>query len=197
VKPRRRIVVLAVVLAAAVWFGRDRILTAMGAYLVNASPPEKADIAVVLAGDIRGHRILTAGELVKNGYAPVALISGPNRIYGQHECDLEIAFAVKKGYPQAYFAPFPDDVWNTGEEVAAIMVELRRRHVHKVLLVTSNYHTRRAVKMFRKAAAGEITAVAVAAPDDFFTPDGWWKNREGQKTFLSEWEKTIAVWVGL
>lgn len=196
-KPRRRIVVLAVVLAAAVWFGRDRILTAMGAYLVNASPPEKADIAVVLAGDIRGHRILTAGELVKNGYAPVALISGPNRIYGQHECDLEIAFAVKKGYPQAYFAPFPDDVWNTGEEVAAIMVELRRRHVHKVLLVTSNYHTRRAVKMFRKAAAGEITAVAVAAPDDFFTPDGWWKNREGQKTFLSEWEKTIAVWVGL
>lgn len=196
-KPRRRIVVLAVVLAVAVWLGRARILTAMGAYLVDASPPEKADIAVVLAGDIRGRRILTAADLVKNDYAPVALISGPNRIYGAHECDLAIAFAVKQGYPESYFAHFEDDVWNTGEEVAAIMLELRRRHVHRVLLVTSNYHTRRALKLFRKAAAGEITAIAVAAPDDFFTPDGWWKNREGQKTFLSEWEKTIAVWVGL
>ena len=195
-KPRRRTLLLILVLAVAAWFGRARILTALGAYLVDASAPEKADIAVVLAGDITGHRIVTAGDLVKNGYVPVALISGPNRIYGTHECDLAIAFAVKKGYPEAYFAHFEDDVWNTGEEVAAIMVELRRRNVHKVLLVTSNYHTHRALQLFRKAA-GDITAIAIAAPDDNFTPAGWWKNREGQKTFLSEWEKTIAMWVGL
>jgi uncharacterized SAM-binding protein YcdF (DUF218 family) len=197
VKPRRRaILLLAIVLALAAWFQRERILGTLGAQLVEASAPEKAELAVVLAGDITGRRILTAADLVKNGYAPVALVSGPNRVYGAHECDLAIAFAVKSGYPEAYFAHFENDVWNTGEEVAAIVLELHRRKVHKVLLVTSNFHTRRAAKLFR-AAAPEITAIAIASPDDNFTPDGWWRNREGRKIFLTEWEKTIATWLGL
>jgi uncharacterized SAM-binding protein YcdF (DUF218 family) len=177
VKFRRRVLLVVLVLALIGWFERVRILTAMGTALVESSPPEKADIAIVLAGDSSGHRILTAADLVKNGYAPVALVSGPNHIYGSPECDLAIAFAVKRGYPESYFAHFEDNVWSTGEEVAAIMVELRRRNVHKVLLVTSNYHTHRALSLLRKAA-GDITAIAVGAPDDYFTPDGWWKNRE-------------------
>jgi hypothetical protein len=37
----------------------------------------------------------------------------------------------------------------------------------------------------------------VAAPDQYFSPDGWWKSREGRKIFLVEWEKTFATWVGL
>jgi hypothetical protein len=37
----------------------------------------------------------------------------------------------------------------------------------------------------------------VAAPDLYFTPDGWWKNREGRKTFLLEWMKTVATWFGM
>jgi hypothetical protein len=37
----------------------------------------------------------------------------------------------------------------------------------------------------------------VAAPDRYFSSDGWWKNREGRKTFLVEWEKTVATWFGI
>jgi uncharacterized SAM-binding protein YcdF (DUF218 family) len=65
-----------------------------------------------------------------------------------------------------------------------------------VLLVTSNYHTRRAANLFR-AAAPDLTFIPIAAPDQDFSPDSWWRSRQGQKTFLMEWEKTVAVWVGL
>ena len=192
----RRIFLLVLVLATVAWFGRERILGAMGGALVAASPPEKADIAVVLAGDSTGNRILKAAELVRNGYAPLALISGPGDQYGYHECDLAIPFAVKHGYPESYFAHSENDAKSTRAEVAALATDLRHRGVHKVLLVTSNYHTRRAGKLFRQAAP-ELAVVVVAAPDKYFAPDGWWKDREGQKIFLSEWEKTIAVWLGI
>jgi hypothetical protein len=50
-----------------------------------------------------GNRILTAGDLVRQGLAPKALISGPSEIYGQFESDLAIPFAVRRGYPASDF----------------------------------------------------------------------------------------------
>ena len=38
---------------------------AMGRFLVETQPPEKADMIVVLGGDWYGNRILKAAELVK------------------------------------------------------------------------------------------------------------------------------------
>lgn len=187
---------VAAVLAFAGWLAHDRILGALGRYLVDAAPPEKADIAVVLAGDAYGHRILTAADLVRNGYAPLVLVSGPGGEYDFHECDLAIPFAVKRGYPESYFAHFEHNARSTAEEAEAIVPELRRRNVHKALLVTSNFHTRRAGGIFRRAAP-DMTIVTIGAPDEYFTPGGWWHSREGEKTFLVEWEKTVASWVGL
>lgn len=187
---------VATVLAFAGWLAHDRILGALGRYLVDAAPAEKADIAVVLAGDAYGHRILTAADLVRNGYAPLVLVSGPGGEYDFHECDLAIPFAVKRGYPESYFAHFEHDGRSTAEEAQAIVPELRRRNVHKALLVTSNFHTRRAGGIFRRAAP-DMTIVTIGAPDEYFTPGGWWHSREGEKTFLVEWEKTVASWVGL
>jgi uncharacterized SAM-binding protein YcdF (DUF218 family) len=196
VKTRRRILLLILVLALVGWFARDRMGAAMGRALVESSPPEKSDIIVVLAGDPTGNRILKAAELAREGYAPLVLVSGPGDEYGYHECDLAIPFAVKHGYPESTFAHSENDARSTRAEVAALAPDLRRRSVHKVLLVTSDYHTRRAGKLFRQAMP-EMEVVVTAAPDKWFTPDGWWKNREGQKTFLNEWEKTVAVRLGM
>lgn len=174
---------------------RVPILTALGSHLVRAESPRKADIALVLAGGSDGRRILAAADLIKNGYARVALISGPSGVYGWYECDLAIPFAVKAGFPESYFAHAENDARSTADEAAALIPELRRRGAHTVLLVTSNYHTRRAANLFR-AAAPDLTFIPIAAPDRDFTPDGWWHTRDGEKTFLIEWEKTVAVWFG-
>ena len=171
-------------------------LVALGGFLVHAEAPAPADMIVVLAGDYLGNRILTAGDLVGKGFAPKALVSGPADFYDLHENDLAIPFAVRHGYPESYFVPFPNDSRSTVAEAEAVIPELRRRQVRRIDLVTSNFHTRRAGSIFRKRAP-DLEIHVVAAPDRYFTPDGWWKNREGRKIFLVEWMKTFATWLGM
>ena len=99
------------------------------------------------------------------------LVSGPSGIYGYHECDLAIPFAVKAGYPESYFVHFENDARSTQEEARDAVARLRQLGAHKVLLVTSDYHTRRAGKIFR-AAAPDLQFIVIAAPDASFTAGG-------------------------
>jgi uncharacterized SAM-binding protein YcdF (DUF218 family) len=183
-------VVLLILVTSRLW------LALLGGFLVKAEAPAPADIIVVLAGDFSGNRILTAADLVRKGVAPKALISGPAGAYGLHECDLAIAFATRHGYPQSYFIPFPNEARSTDAEADAVLAELRRQHAQRVDIVTSNYHSRRAGNIFRSKAR-DLELHVVSAPDQFFEPDTWWKNREARKTFLFEWMKTVATWLGM
>lgn len=151
---------------------------------------------VVLAGDFFGNRILKAGEVVRQGFAPQALVNGPGEAYGLRECDLAIQFAVQHGYPQSYFIAFPIEARSTLTEADAVVAELKRRKAHRVDIVTSDYHTRRAGNIFR-GKAPDMEIHMIAAPDRDFGTDRWWKTREGRKVFATEWLKTLAEWVGL
>ena len=171
-------------------------LRAMGEYLVFSQPPCKADMIVVLAGDFFGHRIEKAGELVKAGWAPKVLVSGAGTCYGINEGDLAIQFAVHEGYPADKFFNLPSPGRSTVEEAQYVVSELRRRGVHRFILVTSDFHTRRASKIYRKAVP-EIPFCVVASPDNDFAPDSWWHTREGRKVALTEWLKTFANFLGI
>jgi uncharacterized SAM-binding protein YcdF (DUF218 family) len=177
-------------------FTRSLWLAALGGYLVQAGPPVPADYIVVLAGDFTGNRILKAGELVREGFARQALVSGPSEMYGVHESDLAIPFAVLRGFPESYFVAVPNDAKSTVAEATVMLAELRRRGAKRVDVVTSDFHTRRAGRIYRSQAGG-LDIHIVAAPDRYFEPDSWWKSREGQKTFVYEWMKTVGSWFGL
>jgi uncharacterized SAM-binding protein YcdF (DUF218 family) len=167
----------------------------LGRLLVRAEAPARADLLVVLAGDFYGLRIIRAGQLLREGFAPRALVSGPEGIYGFHESELAIRFAARHGFAESDFESFPHRETSTRGEAAVIVPELRRRGVRRLLLVTSNFHTRRAGSVFR-AAAPDMDIIVVAAPDRDFEPASWWRHREAQKKFLLEWLKTIANLVG-
>lgn len=173
-----------------------QILSALGAFLVKAGPPQKADAALVLAGDGGGYRILTAAQLARDGFVPKVLVSGPDGVYGLHECDVAIPFAVKHGYPESYFVHMEHSGRSTLTEAQAILPVIRGMGLKRIIVVTSNYHTHRAGAIFRRLAP-DLTILVVAAPDKYFTTDGWWRDRQAQKTFLMEWEKTFADWIGL
>lgn len=192
----RKLLVSLAAIALILYFVREPLMGAIGSYLVQAGEPQKADVVLVLAGDGRGNRILKGAELVREGYAPKVLVSGPGGNYGLHECDLEIPFAVKAGYPESYFIHFENEAHSTREEAQAIVPELRRMGVHRLLLVTSDYHTRRSNNVYREEAP-EMNIITVAARDDAFSAHGWWKNREGRKTALYEWMKTVATWLNM
>jgi uncharacterized SAM-binding protein YcdF (DUF218 family) len=100
--------------------------------------------------------------------------------------------------PASLFRPvwLPEGVDSTSTEVRYVAkTVLRPANIKKVLLVTSNYHTRRAARFARKEVPWLHVSVAPAS-DPYFSPDGWWKSRKGQKIFLLEWMKTILEYRG-
>jgi uncharacterized SAM-binding protein YcdF (DUF218 family) len=173
------------------------VLIAVGNYLVESSNPENSDAVIVLAGDNRGARIMRAAELVRAGYAPIALVSGPMEIYGVNEADLAIQFAVRRRVPAEYFQPVYRTALSTREEARGFAIEFRERNIRKVLLVTSDYHSRRAVSIFRGVIGPQVVIKSVPAPDRYFQAGTWWQNREGQKTVFYEYSKTVAGWLGM
>ena len=174
-------------------------LRALGGLLIHDDGPGKADVAVVLAGDQWGNRIVKAAELVRAGYVPTALVSGPP-FYGEHECDAAIRFAVGRGYPLEYFIGAPNDSLSTRDEARAILAELRRRGFRSFLLVTSDYHTARSGRIYRveeDRQGGGPPFRVVAAPDKYFRRNSWWRSREGLKIVFFEWSKTLATAAGM
>ncbi|MDQ2841405.1 MAG: YdcF family protein [Acidobacteriota bacterium] len=189
------LILLLLVIAA--YLLRCELLTAAGRALVEDDGPQKADCILVLGGDDYGDRIVKAARLAQAGFAPFVIVDGPAALIG-HESDATIQYAVQKGFPASLFHPvwLPPGVDSTSTEVQYVASNvLRPKHLSKVLLVTSNYHTRRAARFIRKEVPW-LQVIVVPAPDPFFKPDGWWKTRNGKKTFLLEWTKTVTEWWG-
>lgn len=186
--------ILLALLSGSLW------LPAVSRFLIHDDGPAKAEIAVVLGGDYYGRRILKAAELVRAGYVPAVLVSGPPGFYGSHESDLAVPFAGRHGYPEQWFIPFPNESLSTREEAGIMVAELRRRNVRSFLLVTSDYHTARAARLYRKAISatgGGLDMRVVAARDEFFRADSWWRERQSQKIVFFEWCKTVATAFGM
>jgi uncharacterized SAM-binding protein YcdF (DUF218 family) len=178
------------------FFTHERWLRASAWFLVEAEDPMAADFVLVLAGDYTGNRLMHGAELVRNGMAAKAIISGPLGFYGGYESDYAVAYAAARGYAADLFIKAPHKAVSTEEEAAILVPFLRRLHAGSVMLVTSDFHTRRAGKLFRRAGP-DIRWRVVAAPTRRFHPDHWWRDREGRKTFAYEWIKTATSVFGL
>jgi uncharacterized SAM-binding protein YcdF (DUF218 family) len=193
-----RIFLACAAFAVILFFTRASWLPAIAAPLIHDEGPAHADMIVVLGGDFTGGRIMRAAELIRQGYAPVALVSGPDGYYGGYESDLEIAYAVKRGARHEWFIPFHSSARSTRDEAQNIVPALRSRGVKSILLVTSDFHTGRAGRVFRKAAQGTgISVRTTAASDRFFRASSWWRSREAEKTVLLEWLKIITSAFGI
>ncbi len=184
-----------VLCAGAAYLSRMWWLHQMGLMLVREEQPMKADAISVLGGDWFGDRILKAAELVKQGYAPVVLVSGTGYMYGKFESDVAVQFAVQHGYDPAYFRKLEYPCNSTKEEARAVVREFRAMHVKRFLLVTSAFHTARAARIF-EAAAPDMQFRVLAAKDTMDW-DHWWVNRESRKTFLMEWTKSVTARFGI
>ena len=141
---------------------------------------------------------MKAAQVAQAGYVPVVLVDGPKSLLG-HESDFDIQYAELRGYSSALFRPIPlpDNISSTDAEARYVGNYLKQQNIRKILLVTSNYHTRRAAYWFRKDNP-RLDVCAIPAADPLFAPNAWWTYREGKKTFVLEWLKTITErWLGI
>jgi len=162
-------------------------LSFLGRYLVCSQAPQSADLILVLAGDFFGARVLKAAELVTKGYAPLVLISG-TPYQGRPEGEVAIEFLAKQGYPTRLFESFAHNARSTIQEAVALRPELRRRHVQRVILVTSEFHSRRSSIVFGLFCPG-IHFISVPGLDPTYHPNSWWTDEHSRTLFYSEWEK--------
>jgi len=183
-----------------VYLARNLWLSALGNALIHNDGPARAEIAVVLAGDPWGSRLLKGADLVRQGYVPRVLVSGPPSFYGINEADAAIPFAVARGYPADWFIPLRHTAFSTRDEAGAVLGELKRRGIHSFLLVTSDYHSARARRLFLRAErerGGGPALRVVTSAGGVFDPANWWHNREGRKIVFLEWTKTLTAAFGI
>ncbi len=67
---------------------------------------------------------------------------------------------------------------------------LQPLHARRVLIVTSDYHTRRSLMIFRHCLPQYQFSVAGAVNPSQFG-QAWWSNREWAKTTFDEWLKML------
>lgn len=190
----RRSVLALVALIAIGAMTRTQWLPLLGAALVHEDPLAPADVVVALAGDLDGLRARRAADLVREGYAPLALINGAGEFYGIEEAPTAVAWLAEQGYDDMPIEPFQFEGDSTLMESQVLDAELRRRGVGSALVVTSDFHTARARRIFRDWTSGRIEYRFTAAPTRNFSPDSWWRSRAGQKIAFLEWIKTIHSW---
>lgn len=184
-------ILAAVVVAAGLWLAREAILSRVGTFLDIGGPPQKAEAALVLAGGWSGERVLKAGELVREGYVPFAILDGTQSYYEVPECEAAIQFAVKRGFSAGSFRCLLTRGHSTQEEAVDAVRELRRLGVKKVLLVSVNTHLRRARRIFSQQAP-ELETHYVGAENPSFKLAEWYKSREGRKAVFLEMLKVVT-----
>lgn len=151
---------------------------------------QPADLILVLAGET-DHRPALALELLRQGYAPRAMIDVPAgaRIYDVPQ--LELAQKYIRSLPDsASLRLCPIDGLSTRAETQDVKKCLTARDGTRVLIVTSDFHTRRALSIFRHQFRDKSFSIAGShEPTEFGVR--WWTHREWAKTCANEWLRTI------
>ncbi|HWQ03022.1 MAG TPA: ElyC/SanA/YdcF family protein, partial [Candidatus Nitrosotenuis sp.] len=96
--------------------------------------------------------------------------------------------------PAAAVLRLPSYAENTRQE-ANLLLRITQEHKWKrVLVVTSNFHTRRARLIFNRVFDGTAEIHMIAARDGNYDPRSWWRSRLGVKHFFSE---SVSFFVAL
>lgn len=162
-----------------------------GRFLV-VDQPRKADVIVVLAGET-DRRPARALELLKQGYAKRMILNVPAEAKIYQWSQPELAAKYVQGLPEAASITIcPIYGFSTKEEAKDVARCLEASGGRDVLLVTSDYHTRRALSVFSQEAPGHNYSVASAVdPREFGV--AWWRRREWAKMNFNEWTR-LAWW---
>ena len=154
--------------------------------------PARADVILVLDGDNNDVRLQRALNLLRAGYAKTVLLDErTDQVqFGRTQAEAAQEFIARRHLENVEVCP--GRMASTAEEVAVVAPCLLSQHVHRVLIVTSAYHTRRALAIFRHRLPQYEWSVT-AAPDESAYRTDWWRRRAWAKTWWSEAQR-LAWW---
>ncbi|MGB9233775.1 MAG: YdcF family protein [Terriglobales bacterium] len=158
-------------------------------YLV-VDDAEKSDAIVVLAGET-SRRPERGLELLRQGMAPRLFLDAEagEQVFDQPLTEIAQRFISSR--PEAdRMSVCAIEGRSTAAETADVARCLQPLGAHRVLIVTSDYHSRRAVTIFSHRLPQFQWSIAAAHNPAAFG-DRWWTHREWAKATFDEWTKLI------
>jgi DUF218 domain len=165
------------------------LFTTSGEFLI-INQPQHADTIVVLAGET-DRRPALGLQLLQENYAPKMVLDVPANARLYQVNMLQLAHQYVHELPEAGRVSIcPIYGLSTKAEAQDVMQCLKTLGVHRVLVVTSDYHTRRALSTFRHELLGMQISVAAATDQQQFG-GSWWRHRQWAKLNFDEWLRLV------
>ena len=176
-------------------------------FLIISAPLERADAIVLLSGSSSlRERALRVAQLYAEGKAPLIILTndGYRGSWSNAEernpfyYEATIVELVSLGVPKERIEVLMQPVSSTYEEAMLLREHLRKKPLTSILIVTSAYHSRRALWTFNRVFAGSKVVVGLeTAPVGWQTPSAWtwWLGLRGWKTVPGEYAKLIHYWL--
>lgn len=169
--------------------------------LIVRSEPLSADAMIMLSGSaLQPERVGRAAALYRQGRAPYIIVTddgtrGPwSSLHQSRPMMVERAqeALVLAGVAQDRIVQLPGVVHSTFDEAIALKRYLGRHRLQTVLIVTSAYHSRRALWVFRHVLEDSGTSIGidpVLPGEQSPLPERWWLTRRGWRDVGGEYPK--------
>jgi uncharacterized SAM-binding protein YcdF (DUF218 family) len=187
------LLLLLLIVLGTIYLVRVPLLRAFADWWIVDEPLQKAQAIVVLGGDnLAADRVRHAVRLYRDAWAPKIVLSGGQIRAYLNESELMRRDARELGVPENDIIAAPTGTGSTLEEALRLRAVLAKHNFRKIIVVTSNFHTRRARTIYRHIyqPAGTVVVFS-AAPDPAFPPDRWWQEREGRAALVFELLKLV------
>jgi uncharacterized SAM-binding protein YcdF (DUF218 family) len=169
------------------------IFFSLGFWLSPQSPLSKSDAIVAISGGETKSRTLEAVRLYKDGWAPKLVFSGaaldPNSVSNAKAMEL---IAQGEGVP-ANDILLEENSENTDQNAHGVAKIVSDQDWHKVILVTSPYHQRRAYILFGRALGPSVDILNHSTTDQAWRRTHWWATDFSRSLTMSELQKTLFV----
>jgi uncharacterized SAM-binding protein YcdF (DUF218 family) len=191
------VILLCLVISCAIlYLVRRPILRLAAESWIVEDPLDKADALIVLGDDnFYADRATRGAQLFREGKAPVIVASGRRLRPNAGIAELMEHDLVERGVPRDKIVRFVHDADSTLEEAQGLARLAKERKWHSVIVVTSNFHTRRARYIFQRVFPQGIEVWVASARDGDFDPEHWWEKRKSIKELTREFAgMVVTVW---
>jgi len=172
---------------ALLYVARNPLMRLAGQFWVVDEPAVQSDALIVLGDDnFAGDRAFHAAELYREGVAHIVVASGRMLRQNVSVADIMEHDLESFGVPATSIVKMTHRAQNTREEAVEAARLIASRGWKHVIVVTSNYHARRARFIYGRVLPSSVSLRVSGGRDSEFDPSRWWETRQGQKLFMSE-----------
>lgn len=198
-----RLALRAIVTAAACILALAVLASPIARFLIVRAEPSRADVVVVLSGSsMYEERIRHGITALREGRVRSIVLTNDGRRgrwSRRRQANLTSTERARDAVldadiPEQRLVTLPQRVNSTYDEAVAVRGFAEKAEIRSVLVVTSPYHSRRALWVFRRVLEPAGVEVGIDSPlpgEQSPLPGTWWLSRGGWRSVALEYVKLV------